>query len=483
MTTRALITRGFLLGMLIAAPAWAQLPPWTGFATGYPTADVASKVRDEATLQRAIVAYRFWYPTVSTEAILRGTRAIGVKDNVSLPILSAAPRHVGFTLNSDTPYSGGALDLTAGPMVIELPPGPYIGLVDDHHQRWILDMGIPGPDGGKGGKHLILPPGYQGPIPKGYFVGRSATFKALVALRALPVGGDVPKAQAALRAVKLYPLSAAKSPPKTEFIDADKLSMDTTPLKWEDNLEFWQVLRDVLDAEPVLEEYRPMYGLLASLGIEKGKPFAPDSKMRKILADAAKAGRDQLLVSAYASDRPDRIAWGDRRWEWAGLVPDDANFVTQSGLDTEARDRWFAQAIVASPAMFRRKAGSGSLYWLGLRDASGAYLDGGKSYKLVVPQPVPGKLFWSVTVYDAQTRSEVQTSQDKAALRSLFELKKASTSSPTELHFGPTAPPGKEDVWIKTVPGRGWFAYFRIYGPEEAAFDGTWKPGDFVAAP
>ena len=94
MTTRALITRGFLLGMLIAAPAWAQLPPWTGFATGYPTADVASKVRDEATLQRAIVAYRFWYPTVSTEAILRGTRAIGVKDNVSLPILSAAPRHV-----------------------------------------------------------------------------------------------------------------------------------------------------------------------------------------------------------------------------------------------------------------------------------------------------------------------------------------------------------------------------------------------------
>src|SRR5262249_62253544 len=105
---------------------------------------------------------------VSPEAVLRGTGAAGVKDNVSLPILSAAPRHVGFTLNSDTPYSGGAIDLSSGPVVIALPPGPYIGLVNDHHQRWILDMGIPGPDGGKGGKDLILPPGRTGAFPTRY---------------------------------------------------------------------------------------------------------------------------------------------------------------------------------------------------------------------------------------------------------------------------------------------------------------------------
>ena len=483
MHARRSFASALLLGILGAGGAGAQVPPWTGFATGYPTAEVAAKLRGDATLQRAVVAYRFWYPTVSTEAIFRGTRSAGVKDNVGLPILSAAPRHIGFTLNSDTPYSGGAIDLSGGPMVIELPPGAYIGLVNDHHQRWILDMGIPGPDGGKGGKHLVLPPGYKGAVPKGYFVGRSATFKALVALRSLPVGGDVPKAKAALGAIKMYPLSAAKNPSKNEFVDADKIPMNTTPLEWEDNLAFWQVLHEVLDAEPVLEEYRPMYGLLATLGIEKGKPFVPDDRMKKILGEAAKAGRDQMLVSAYASDRPDRIAWPDRKWEWVGLVPDDANFVTSSGLDSEARDRWFAQAIVTSPAMFRRKAGSGSLYWLGLRDAGGAYLDGGKTYKLSVPQPVPGKLFWSVTVYDAQTRSEVQAAQDKAALRSLFELKDVSRTAPTELWFGPTAPPGKEDRWIQTLPGRGWFAYFRIYGPEAAAFDGSWKPGDFVVAP
>jgi len=162
-----------------------------------------------------------------------------------------------------------------------------------------------------------------------------------------------------------------------------------------------------------------MYGLLATLDIEKGKPFAPDDRAKAIIEKAAKVGRDQLIVSAFDSDRPDRFAWPDRKWEWVGLVPNEAQFETPMGVDLEARDRWFAQAIVTSPAMFRRSAGAGSLYWLGARDSSGAFLDGGKSYKLTIAQPVPGKLFWSVTLYDGQTRSEVQTDQNKATLRSL----------------------------------------------------------------
>src|SRR5262249_36192251 len=148
-----------------------------------------------------------------------------------------------------------------------------------------------------------------------------------------------------------------------------------------------------------------------------------DARMKAILEKAAKAGRDQMLVSAFASSRPDRFAWKDRKWEWAGLVPNKAQFETKSGIDLEARDRWFAQAIVTSPAMFRRTKGAGSLYWLGVRDATDAFLDGGKTYKLNVPLPVPAGLFRSVTAYDAATRSEVKTDQDKAALRSLFELK------------------------------------------------------------
>lgn len=132
--------------------------------------------------------------------------------------------------------------------------------------------------------------------------------------------------------------------------------------------------------------------------------------------------------------------------------------------------------------MFRRKIGFGSLYWLGLRDKAGAYLDGGKTYKLTVPQPVPAGLFWSVTVYNATTRSEIQTDQDRAALRSLIELtpeKVGKGAKEVDLYFGPKAPDGKEERWIKTTTGKGWFTYFRIYGPEKAAFDGSWRPGDF----
>jgi hypothetical protein len=465
------------------APCEAQNRPYA-FEIGFPTREASEQAREDADFQRALIAYRFWYPTVSAEGIFNGNREIGIEDGRAIGIAAAGPRLVAFTANSDTPYGFGVLDLTNGPMVIELPAGPLIGLVNDHHQGWVLDMGLPGPDAGKGGKHLVLPPDYKGTTPAGYYTGRANSLKTLIAVRALPVGGDVTGALNALRTIKVYPLANGAEPKLMEAIDITDKTMDATSLRWEDNIQFWEVLHKVMDAEPLVPAFLPMYGLLAELGIEKGKAFNPDPRMKAILERAAKAGRDQLLVSAFDSSRPDRINWPDRKWEWVGLTPGSAQFETPAGMDLESRDRWFAQAIVTSPAMFRRSAGAGSLYWLAARDGTGAYLDGGKTYKLSVPQPVPGKLFWSVTVYDAATRSQVQTDQNKAALRSLFELKPDTPSlalggESTDLYFGPTAPAGKEGRWIKTIPGKGWFAYFRIYGPEQAAFDKSWKPGDF----
>ena len=131
-----------------------------------------------------------------------------------------------------------------------------------------------------------------------------------------------------------------------------------------------------------------------------------------------------------------------------------------------------------SPAVFRRDAHAGSLYWLGLRDANGDYVDGSKTYRLRVPLPVAARLFWSITLYDPETRSEIVTDQGKAALRSLFELGGASGDS-VDIYFAPTAPAGHEDRWLQTVPDKGWFTYFRIYGPDAPAFDGNWKAGDF----
>jgi len=469
-----------MLALACAGAAHAKDAAPYRFERGYPTPQTSQQVRNDQTLQRALIAYRYWYPTVSVEGIFNGNRSVGIEDGKQWGIAATGPRQVGFTLNSDTPYGSAVLDLSQGPMVIDLPPGPFIGLVDDHNQGWVQDLGLPGPDAGKGGKHLVLPPGYEGKVPDGYYVGRSPSLKNLLALRALPVGGDLPKALDALRAVKIHPWSeqGAAGQPLTP-VDTSRLAMDSSSLKWEDNFRFWEVLNKVIQEEPVAAAARPMYGLLAELGIEKGKPFKPDAKLKETLTQAARLGRDQMLVAAFDSERPDRKAWPDRHWEWVGLVPGSAQFETPAGVDLDARDRWFAQAIVTSPAMFRRDPGAGSLYWLGARDAQGAYLDGGKQYTLSVPQPVPGKLFWSVTVYDSKTRSQVQTDQDKAALRSLFELKDVDQSKPLTLYFGPKAPAGQENRWIKTNPGQGWFAYIRIYGPEAAAFDKSWKPGDF----
>jgi hypothetical protein len=482
---RVQVAAAVLALSLAASPALAaqqgtSASPYV-FKNGFPSPAASQKARDDADFQRAVTAYRFWYPTVSVEGIFNGNRVAGLADGEAWGTAAAGPRQLGFTLNSDTPYGSGVLDLSKGPMVIELPAGAYIGLVNDHNQAWVQDMGLPGPDAGKGGKYLFLPPGYQGTVPDGYNVSRSNTLKNLFALRALPVNGDARKALAALGDVKIYSLASAAAPKSLRVVDTTERAMDSSSLKWEDNIQFWEQLAKIIEAEPLVPQYLPMYGLLGELGIEKGKPFKPDARMRAILERAAREGRDQLLVSAFDSNRPDRVNWPDRKWEWVGLVPGSAQFETSWGVDLEARDRWFAQAIVTSPAMFRRTPGAGSLYWMSVRDASGAFLDGGTNYKLVVPQPVPGKLFWSVTIYDAQTRSQVQTDQDKAALRSLFELRNVATGAPLELFVGPTPPKGHEDRWIKTTPGHGWFAYIRIYGPETAAFDKSWKPGDFEA--
>lgn len=449
------------------------------FERGFPTPETARRAYDDGDLNRAVQAYRFFYPTVSGLAIFQGTLAVGCVPNQVFGTLDTRPEQVGFTLNSDTPYAPVMLDLRDGPLVVEVPPAPLICVVLDVNQRWVADIGLPGPDAGNGGRHLLLPPGWGGEVPVGYHVWRSTSYRLIGGVRSLPVGGDVPAAIERLRTVKVHPLDPPPDWREPTFVDLNGKPQDTTPLTYETTLDFWRHLHEVLETEPHLDEFRILYGELAALGIERGRPFDPDERMTGILEEAARIGNAQLRVQSFADRRPDRVVWPDRQWEWAALRYENGDFYNTGYLDLEAREKWFFQAIAASPAMFRRSPGAGSLYWLGLRDRDGAYLDGTNTYTLAVPQPVPAKLFWSVTVYDAQTRSQIQTDQDNAVLSSLHGLAGEDT---VELHFGPTAPPGAEDRWIKTTPDRGWFVYFRLYGPEGPAFDGTWQPGDFERA-
>ena len=448
------------------------------FNGGYPTTETVRQAFDDLDLQRALHAYRFFYPTVASAAIFAGSEKVGVRVNRRFGFMDTQPKHVGYTLNSDTPYGGILLDLHAGPMVLELPPGPLIGVVLDINQRWIMDIGIPGPDAGNGGKHLILPPDFKGQPPPGYHSAVATSYRVIAGVRTLPAGGDVASAIERLKTVKVHPLQPSREWAEPTWFDMTPQPQDTTPNTWIDNLEFWRQLHAVVTTEPPLADSRAEYGELAALGLVKGQPFAPDARMTRILEQAARLGSAQMRVESLADRRPDRIVWKDRQWEWAALRFENGFFDTPEYRDVYAMEKWFYQAIATSPAMFRRDPGAGSLYWLGLRDKDGAYLGGANTYKLTVPLPVPDKLFWSVTVYDAETRSQVQTDQGKAALRSLFELKDVSGSS-VDLYFGPSAPRGQESRWIRTVPGKGWFVYFRIYGPDTPAFNGQWRPADF----
>jgi len=448
------------------------------FVAGYPTDATIQKAYDDADLNRAIQTYRFFYPTVSFMGTWKGNLKNGVVPNKVFAILDGTPQQLVFTPNSDTKYAGLAFDLSIGPMVVEVPPGPLMSVANDLNQLYVMDIGLPGPDKGKGGKHLLLPPNYTGKIPSGYHSAMASTNRVLLLLRAIPLHGGAEAAEALMKSVKIYPLNKPADWTDPTWVNLNKEGADFTPLSWEGNIQYWEVLHELINTEPAYAPYRAMYGELAELGIEKGKPFSPNARIKSILEKAARTANAIMRVQSFADRRPERIVWNDRKWEWAVLRYANGTFDTENFTDLYAREKWFYQAQVESPAMFNRAPGAGSLYWLGVRDNTGKYLDGNKTYKLTVPLPVPAKLFWSVTIYDVFTRSEILTDQNNAALRSMFELKGKEGSS-IDLYFGPIAPVGKEDVWIKTIPNKGWFTYFRIYGPEGPAFDGTWKPGDF----
>lgn len=444
---------------------------------GFPTPETIQRAYDDADLARAIEAYKFFFPTVSMSAIAQGNLAAGLGYNKGYLLLKGSPAQTVLTPNSDTPYTGALIDLTDGPMVFEFPAGPLMAVVNDLNQRYVMDMGVPGPDQGKGGKHVILPPDWDGEVPEGYFSGKASTNHVLAMVRVIPPHGDVEAGVELLRTVKYYPLEPRGDWNPSAWIDIGETYQQFTAGDWENGLQFWKELHEVIDEEPPYEPYHMEYGRLASLGIEKGKPFSPDARMTAILERAARLANGQMRVQSLADRREDRQAWGDRQWEWAGKRPEHAIWDMPHRRDLEAREKWFFQAAIESPAMFRRDSHAGSLYWLGLRDASGAYVDGGNTYRLRVPLPVPARLFWSVTLYDPETRSEIVTDQGKAALRSLYELE-GTTGDAVDLYFAPAAPAGHEERWLQTLPGKGWFVYFRIYGPEAAAFDGSWKPGD-----
>ena len=436
-----------------------------------------ARIRREALLNRAVEAYKFFYPTVSMLLNFEALEDYGAPANRGFLIQLTTPDIVTLTQNSDTPYGLAYGDASDGPVVLDIPQGPVMGVIDDMNFQFVTNLGLVGEEAGAGAKYLFVPPGYTGEIPQaGYQVRQLKTNLFLVCAR-VP-DPDPARGLAFLRTLRLYPLSQAADPPPNDFRDVSDRKLVADPCTVDGTFGAWQVIKRALDRDVLSSSYYIQYGLLADLGLRKDRPFEPDEEMTSILTEAAGRANEQLAVAAFASAAPERLVWPDRRWEWVVYSEGDDGYYERDFLHLSVRERWFYQATLETSKMFMHKEGAGSIYWLAAVDEAGSPLDGGQSYRLVIPAPVPAAQFWSVTLYDLDTRSEINTKQFKPVLTSLRDNLTPDQDGNITLHFGPESP-GEGVPWLQTNPGAQWFTYFRIYGPAAPAFDGSWKPSDF----
>jgi hypothetical protein len=441
---------------------------------GYPSDASVRKLYDELDFQRAAQAYVWATPLVSYEALrVANKRDWGVDFNdVSIIDTYTTPATKVLTGNDTTIYAGILFDLGRdGPVVIDSPVGVY-GVIDDSWQRPIVEVGPFGPDQGKGGKFLLLPPGHAGAVPDGYLPAASKTNRGIYVGRAFVKDGDVKAAVDTLARIKVYPLSQANMLPETRIVRSAGRPMDSIAPR---GFDYWRLVADAINAEPVEERDRFFHAMLKPLGIEKGKSFQPDARQTQILTEAAAVG---FLMAQTLSMAP-RLASGPSypgtHWDWVLTLDPSQEAANYSQLD-ERTDYAF-EAFSVAEGMVKPIVGAGSQYMSAAKDKQGQWLDGGQSYLLRVPANVPAKEFWAVTVYDVLTRSMIATDTMKPGVSSK-DTPKANPDGSVDIHFGPHAPADGSANWIKTIPGRGWFTYFRWYSPTEAFFNKSWSLPD-----
>jgi hypothetical protein len=321
-----------------------------------------------------------------------------------------------------------------------------------------------------------VPPGYAGELPvDGYFVTRSPSFRNWVLVRAFVKNGDVAAAVNDVKAAaRVYPLPAAANPPQTEFVDMSGKQFNTVHAN---DFHFYEELDAVIQHEPG-DAFDPEFvGTLASIGIKKGKPFAPDERLKATLTDAVAVGNATARAISFAPRDKRAFIFPDRHWI-TPFIGGSYQFIGDGERILDARTMFHYMATGITPAMAAAAPGTGSAYAGTVRDANGEYLDGSKTYQVTLPAPIPAKQFWSFTVYSNQTRSMLETDQKLAGLDSTLPNFVMNPDGSATVWFAPTAPAGKEGNWVQTMPGKGFNVLFRLYGPLEPWFDQSWKPGD-----
>lgn len=448
------------------------------FFDGLPTEDTVKKAYDFLDFQRGVDVFLDEMSVASMFALRKGHRELGITKSNQIVIFENLmdSKALWLTANTETVYASTFMDLKAdGPIVIESPPN-VLGILDDMWMRYVGDIGNAGPDKGKGGKFLILPPGYEGHVPDGYHVFRSRTYGVWLILRGFLVNGNTaPAVKSFKKHLRIYPLAKADKPPAIEFINGSGKFHNTIHAN---DFHFFEEINAVIQEEhddAISPERR---GRLALLGIVKGQPFSPDKRMHNTLNEAALVGA-AIARSMLFACRDDMVYYypeDDRTW-FSSFAIGNHEFMAGDWLNRDARTQFMYTAIGITPAMAIAMPGIGSQYAGAVRDANGDYLDGAKTYRLTLPPNVPAKDFWSIVLYDTQTRSMLQTDQQFPSLNSEPGGAEQNADGSFAIYFGPKAPQGKEKNWVQTVPGKGFLLILRLYGPLEPWFDKTWRPG------
>ena len=485
------------------------------FVDGVPTGDTAERVYDHLDFVHGLNVYLDGFGGPSTYAIRKGFHEAGVDDNQVLIFSELmGSESVFLTANADTVYFLGFVDLTSGPMVVETPP-QALGVIDDMWWGWIIDFGLSGPDRGEGGRFLLVPPGYDGPLPdSGFHVGHSRTSRALLLGRSFMADDDpAPTVETIKRTMKVYPYAPGSAgtsvatlleglvqpaPPaevhETVFVEGSGKAFNTVPPS---DFGFFELINEVVQEEPAGSTNAELMGQLAAIGIVKGEPFEPDERMRRILEDAAAVGAAAsraLFFDSRASDEftyYDGSAWFNMLWVGGYTFETPPPLVTEAGIKPftatgvrklHSRTSFLYAATGVSPAMCMRLTGIGSQYLMAVKDADGNPLDGAKSYRLTLPPDIPAARFWSVTLYDNETRSMLQTPQRFPRAGSQSYPTPAATANDdgsTTITFGPEQPEDSPDGnWIQTTEGKGWFPILRLYSPLAPFFDKSWRPSE-----
>jgi hypothetical protein len=446
------------------------------FFDGVPDEKTIQKVYDNLDFQRAVQAYLSSIQIASMSGMRKGMLKFGPANTTALLFETLMDSKALFlTPNTTSVYMLSWLDLKDGPMVIETPPN-VLGIIDDHWFHYVTDFGNAGPDKGKGGKFLILPPGYKGDVPDGYHVAHSNTYGNWVIWRGFQVNGDPgPAVEATKQKFRIYPLAQKDNPPKMTFINVSGKFFNTIHSM---DYKIFEEVNEVVQAEPADGQDPEILGLLASIGIKKGTPFKPDARMKKILEEAADVGAATVRTLA-ARPREDAFYFYPGQGVWnTPFIGGSYKFLDHGARLLDARAFFHFYATGITPAMTQAPVGKGSQYAVAYVDSKGKPLDGSKTYKVHLPPHVPAKDFWSFVVYDNQTRSMLQTDQQFPSISSARKGVQKNADGSYDIYFGPKAPAGKEGNWIQTIPGKGWNMLFRLYGPLQPWFDKTWRPGD-----